>query len=611
MNGPVVVMDDKRGRTGETLHVTYKEFEGSLSHYSTTKKALKHIRRIESAPINGKTLLESLQYKDGPSMWWLMHAQMAHEINLAVSFVENFDNFLRKTLPHSVRISKHSKHTDIVTQLCQAHGILLDYPLTNRVTPKFGMIRTGVRRAGASMLVHKNTYKRRKAYGEIIGGTIPDTTGKVLFLAGQSYRRSVYFPKQDRTRRGEYLLSRLAELLHEDVVYVDFLSQITQNEQVLRERLESNVPCFPIEMVLNDRDVPSHDQYMKKYNSLLAKPSFRKALAYKDINLWRFLEGSFRKMSTAPYLPFWLWLTDSLDKYFETNKPRAVIIPYETGPIAQVVIFAATKHQIRTIGLQHGLILDHCYQYTKKLFYDSKTPYGFLFPSTMLLFGSATMKLLTEYGYPRDRLIKFGNPTFFNTDTILHNMANKQLRSKYGVTKDVVLIILPGVVPADELSVDRNYNTQIWRTMLEYAQRPNTPTVLLKPHPNDDISFYSNIQSDYEKDNACIVQGDLLELIYISSITVSTYSTAVLDALAMRKPVIQVTFDNTDTHMPTDEYNATLKTPIPSLTDTVDSLLKNDSQKRSLADNAKSFIKDYYNIPENNPSVTLQQALKL
>ena len=611
MSDGMVVIGNKRDHTGETLYVSAKDFEGSLSHYSTTKKALEYIYRIESATISDRTFLESLQYKHGPSMWWLMHAQVAYDINLAVSFVENFDDFLQKTRPHSVHISSHTKHTDMIKQLCKTHGISCDHSLANRIRPGLNTVRTRVRRTGASFLTHKNIHKRRKAYGEIVGDAIPDTTDKILFLVGHSYRRSIYFPKHDEMRRGEYLLSRLAELLpnSDDIIYVDYLSQITQNERILRERLESDARCFPIEMILDDRNAADHDQYLNRYRALLKDTSFHNIFTYGGINIWRFLEASFRKMSTAPYLPFWLRLIDSLDRYFETNKPRAVIIPYETGPIAQAMIFAATKHHIRTVGLQHGIILDHDYPYTRKIFYNSDTPYGFLFPSKMLLFGDATTRLLAGYDYPQNRLVPFGNPTFFDMDTILHNMANRQLRSKYGIKNHAVLVVLPGIVPNDEASHVRNYNTRVWKAMLNYAQLPNSPTILLKPHPNDDASFYLNMQGDHKTDNARIIQGNLLELIYVSSVAVSTHSTTVFDVLAMQKPVIQVTFDNTDTHMPTDKYDATLKTSISDLPKTIDSLLENNSQKKMLADNVRRFIKDYYNIPEKNPIAILRSAI--
>lgn len=613
MSDSTVVIGNKRDHAGETLYVRAEDFEGSLSHYPVTKKVLEYVYRIESATMADKTFLELLQYKHGPSMWWLMHAQVAYDINLAVSFVENFDDFLQKTRPRSVRISSHTKHTGTIKQLCKTHGILCDYSLANRIWPNLNMVRTRVRRTGASVLTHKNTQKRRKAYLEIIGDVIPDTTDKILFLVGHSYRRSIYFPKHDEMRRGEYLLSRLAELLpdSDDIIYVDYLSQITQDERILRERLESDAHCFPIEMILDDRNTTDYSPYLKRYNSLLKNPSFHNIFTYKGISIWRFLEMSFQKMSTAPYLPFWLRLIDSLDRYFETNKPRAVVIPYETGPIAQAMISAATKHHIRTIGLQHGIIHDYHYQYAKKLFYDSDTPYGFLFPSMMLLFGDATTRLLARYGYPMDRLVPFGNPTFFNMDTTLHNMANRQLHSKYGIKKHAVLVVLPGIIPNDEASHVRNYNTRVWKTMLNYAQLPNSPTILLKPHPNDDVSFYSDMQGHHKTDNARIVQGNLLELIYVSSVAVSTYSTTVFDALAMRKPVIQVTFDDADMHMPTDEYHATLKIPISRLTDTVDSLLGDDLQKSVLDGNARRFIKDYYNIPEKNPAEVLWRTIRM
>ena len=60
----------------------------------------------------------------------------------------------------------------------------------------------------------------------------------------------------------------------------------------------------------------------------------------------------------------------------------------------------------------------------------------------------------------------------------------------------------------------------------------------------NDITIYEEILASFSPSNAKIIQGNLYELIYLSSLIVSVFSSTMLDALCFDKPVIRVKFEN-------------------------------------------------------------------
>lgn len=108
--------------------------------------------------------------------------------------------------------------------------------------------------------------------------------------------------------------------------------------------------------------------------------------------------------------------------------------------------------------------------------------------------------------------------------------------------------------------------------------------------------------------NAKIIQGSLQELIYISSVIISTYSTTIIDSLCFKKPVINVEFD--EIKFPIILGNAVKTTKLDDLKKNILEIINNNTVKNELLQNSSEFIKMLYNIPEENPKKLLQNLVK-
>jgi len=155
-----------------------------------------------------------------------------------------------------------------------------------------------------------------------------------------------------------------------------------------------------------------------------------------------------------------------------------------------------------------------------------------------------------------------------------------------------------------------NYDTQIWKHLLENFLDDQNFTIILKPHPGEkNIRAYEKILKETNNKNAQIIQGDLFELIYVSSLVISIYSNSMVDAIFLKKPVVMVKFGNFDHPIPFEKYGVVLSTKLDNLSKKILDLLGNNKTKEELEKNRTIFIKELGNLPEKDPKVILEKIL--
>lgn len=109
--------------------------------------------------------------------------------------------------------------------------------------------------------------------------------------------------------------------------------------------------------------------------------------------------------------------------------------------------------------------------------------------------------------------------------------------------------------------------------------------------------------------NAKIIQGNLYELIYLSSLIVSVFSSTMLDALCFNKPVIRVKFGN-EFISTIDSSKVIQSTELSTLSENILNVLSDDNIRKEIDANRSFFIKDQYGIPENEPAKILSKLLE-
>ena len=611
-NELVVIFGSESSKKDNIIYVNEKDFQSISLDYKAANTTIQEIQRIENSLLDNKPIVELFSYGNF-SMWWFFYTQIFDQFHKTISFVLKFSEFLENTKPNLVEIRDNFEVYPIIKQLCETKKIKIK--ISSLKLKKFNAKKKTnnyIKKKGSKIITERKIKNRIRIFHKK-KKSLPNFDNKILFAVPNTYRREIFDLDSGRTIRGEYLVSEIINMIkkNEEIVCIDLFSQVMQDDSILQERLESNLEWLPVEIFFKNVNQKEHSIFLKKFHKIISSSEFQNYFHYNGVSLWRQLEDVFRKMEHAPYIPYWLTLVDSLTRYFSSVKPKAIFLPYETGPLALAFIVAASRLGIKTIGIQHGIITEYESAYSHQKFASKEFPFGFINPNKLLVFGEITKEILNQNNYPEERLEIFGNPTFFHLEEMKKILNANILYKKYGLQKNLKIIsfIPPALIEYYESGSKYNYNTQVLNKLLEQFRNKMEFLVLIKPHPRDDIKFYEKILEENGVSNARIIQGNLLELLFMSSVVVSTFSNAIMDSLCFKKPIVQVTFDNLEVHLPHDSFDAVIKTTLSNLSNDIKEILSNDDKRTALIKKAEYFTKKCYNIPEKNPREILEKIL--
>lgn len=564
----------------------------------------------------GKQLLPELFIYEDFSLWWFIYPTLYPQFKKTINFVSKFLEFIDKVQPQTIVVCDFN-YFDIIQQICNRKKIMLEYS-------KLSLLKFKTRRKLFRYIQkyrHKKitalkTKKRINLYYKKFN-SVPSINSKIIFAVPTLYRRYFLNLETRESERGEYIQQKIIDLIENkaSIIGIDLDYTFKGDDQILSERLEDKMPWFPLEVLLTKDHGKSHKhkEFLKNYGTITSKNEFHKLFNFNGISLWQQLENVFEQMKYASFLPFYLDLMDSLLVLFAIDKPRAIFLPYETGPLALALIIASQRFGIKTIGIAHAVVYTNNPMYSYDQFAMKKNHYGFPLPDFTLLFGKFSKDALENKGYPIEKFVVFGNAAFFNLNKIKTILANKPLHKKYNVSENKKIVLFTTCLLQGYYSSQGkyNYDTKIWRYLLENFANNDNYMVILKPHPNENTVMYEKILQEYKTTNARIIQGDLFELIYISAVVISVFSTSMLDSLCFDKPVIRVKFDNVSHTIPYDKYGVVLSTELENLSKYIHEIINDDKIKNILGKNRAQFIKEQYNIPEDEPALILKNILEL
>ena len=605
----ILVYGKQSNPKNNQLYVTAKDFE--IPHGYDYKNAILELRKLDQITLNGKNFLEHFAFSEC-SLWWFIYQNLIpkykRKINFIIKFLELIDDFN----PATIEIVNDFDNFDIIKQICKNYNIEIKFSKSDFF--KFSTknnIKLRIQKNRYRKITNKKTSLRKKIF-ENTNKSIPHITDSILFAVPTSYRRNIYNVTNDTSVRGEFLVDNISNLIeNQKIVYFDIDYTFNGESDILHERIQDEKDWLPIETIL-DNEKDSINNFLQYYEKLISDDNFKKLFKFNDISLWSTMESFFEEMTFEPYIPFYVSLISSLETFLTQNKPKAIFLPYETGPIALAFIVVAAKLKIKTFGIQHGYIYEYNPMYSFDNFKDKDNPFGFPLPSHLLLFGKSVKQQLITLGYQESKLIPFGNASFFNLDKIIKNLQKKDLYKKYNIpnNKKIILFATGKLQPIYSNHGVYDYDVQIWKSLLKNFGSNDDIFLILKPHPmEDDIAIYQDLIKKTNSHNSSIINDDLTELLSIATLTVSVFSTVMIDSLCLQKPVIRVIFDN-EKHPIFDSCSAILSCDLDSLSKNITNLFKSEDFRNSLVENMIKFVNDNYGIPEKSPGVHLNSLLE-
>jgi CDP-glycerol glycerophosphotransferase (TagB/SpsB family) len=611
-SGPIVVFGERSDKNDHYLYVKEEDFQ-ILAGEESFGIPLEQLMKIEKSKINSKSFLEYFSFSDF-SFWWFLHPTIYPKIKKSINFIQKFQDFLIEKNPSKVIVNNNFLNLDLIEQICKKHNVELEKNFSSNIKNKiFNSFRNNLQEKRYQKIYSKKIKKRKSIFHSKVN-KIFDIQDKIIFAIPTIYHRKLIDHVTGNSYNGEYIQQNIIDYLKNDygVIGIDLDYTLKGNFEVLKSRLDSNLNWIPGELFLLNSKDKSIFNFLKNYNIIIKNKIFQNLFQFEGISLWNTISYTFKMMNFESYIPSYLKFYLSLDHIFKEKKPKVIFLSYETGPYGLAIILAAQKNGIKTVGVAHGAIDKYNPMYSYDQIRNTKNSLGFPIPDIMLVHGEFSKNTLIEQGYPQNQIVVYGNTTFFNLDQLKNSLNQKTLFQKYGISEDQK-VILYGTEFLQEYYSSQgkyNYNSLIWKNLLENFGNNSDYVLILKSHPNENTSIYEKILDDFHISNAKIVNDDLFELIHLSSIVVSVFSNIMTDALCFDKPVIRVTFNEIEHTVPYEKFGVIQSTNIENLTSNIVNLLTDNDLKLKLKINLKQFLKEQNNIPEKDPELILDSILK-
>ena len=605
-----IIFGDISKVDGEKLFVKESDFE--IPHGEDYKVAIEELNIIQKSSVNGISFLELFQYDDF-SLWWFVYQSLIPKYKQITNFIDKFYELIRKHEPLSVTINDNYSNFDFIQQICKQQNIKLNYSKTSllgflaKQKLKHGLKKTRYEK------VTKNKINKRKYLYKTKNNLIPNILNKIIFATPTVYRRDITNHVTGKSARGEYIQQNIMNLIDDkdDIIGFDLDYNFIGDHRILSERLSDSIPWLPLELLVDMNSSENHSKFLNNLMKIITSKKFQELFYFRDISLWNSLDKFFDEMFYYPYLPFYLKIVDSLCQVFQNTQPKAIFLPYETGSLALSIILAAEKFGIKTIGLQHGYIYPGNPMYHYYNFRDENSLMGFPTPTNLLVFGDYVKKMLSDIGYPIKRIMVFGNSNFFELAKIKESIKERSLYEKYKINKNkkIILFATGKLQPFYSGHGKYDYDVKIWEDLLNNFKNNDNIFLVLKPHPTEkNLSVYENLIRKLSVSNASIIDGDLFELISLSSVTITVFSSVMIDSLCLKKPVIRIKFPG-DKNPIFDNSNAIITTDLDSLASKILNLFSSEQLYKNLISNSDIFVREHYGIPEKDPKNIIQKII--
>lgn len=561
-----------------------------------------HLNKIQNMEIDGKNIPSLFMY-DIFSMWWFIHPVLFPEIKKIIHFIIKLENLVKQEKPCKIIITKNFKMLFVVKQICKKYHIPIDYSKINLLKYKtYEKFRVNGDKLRYKKINDNKINSRKKIFFNNYKN-IPTLENKIIFGIPTVYRRQEFDQTTKNFQSHEYIQQHLINNLEGNILGIDFDYTFRGDFKILQQRIDSELDWFPLEILFKENSNLNFQKFIKEFNDIVKNQNFQNLFSFNGIFYWEILEHLFQKLLFSPYIPFYIKIIVALENIFKKQKPKAIFLPYETGPYALAFILIAKKFNVKTFGIQHGIIYQNSPMYSFEEFYSENKTFGFPLPDNLLLFGNYVKTLLQNNGYPKEKLKIIGNPEFFEIEKLKISLSEKNIQKQFKLKKDqkIILFTLGKLQPYYSENGIQDYDVQIFKYLVEKFSNDENYFIILKPHPSENnMEIYENLLANYSPNNFIISKRNLQELIYISSIVISVGSTTMIDSLCFDKFVIQVLFGNKQFLPMLEKNNVVITTQLSNLEKNILNITLNPTCLNSIKENTKIFLTEQYNFPNGN-----------
>ena len=220
------------------------------------------------------------------------------------------------------------------------------------------------------------------------------------------------------------------------------------------------------------------------------------------------------------------------------------------------------KDKIKTFGIQRGIIGDH------PEVNDPLTDYFFVN-------GDFYKNNMIKRGANKEKIFVLGNPRFDYIISLQKSSNISNIKNKFNIPQNKKVFLV--ISEVRKVGVSDMALSEFLLKVVNEVNKIENSFLLLKAHPNQiDLSLEKRILEDNctTEYKLCHLE-DINELVLISDYVISDFSTVILEAIALEKPVLRPKFSSKREH----NYFFNLENYIINFDNLKDALLKIDRNK--------------------------------
>jgi hypothetical protein len=262
---------------------------------------------------------------------------------------------------------------------------------------------------------------------------------------------------------------------------------------------------------------------------------FIQSLTYRGVSLWSLLsdrlEYLFGDYATTAFSHL-----AAADKIVARERPRAVLMEYEESSYGRAAIVAARRQGVPSVALQHGL---HGGAYIPAYyFHEVAWEEGSILscpvPTRTAVFGEETRRLLTQVSaYPPEAVVVTGTPIFDRLLEAKRKGDAKSLRGALGLEPQRPTITVLS-------SIFTEVEDRVWfvETVLRALQQWPEMQSVIKLHPHENPKLWREASQELGLPPPRLYRSRLWDCIQAADAVISWYSTTILDAMLLDRPVV-------------------------------------------------------------------------
>ena len=399
--------------------------------------------------------------------------------------------------------------------------------------------------------------------------TLTDNISNSLIKPKLKKDSNFFLFSEINTKKFSYLLQKMPNFDETYVIYNRRQPSIWDKESF--SLFKNSNAVIENEKTLNRNKKLSLTKEKSKITKIIEKIKknenfFEKFFTIKTISFWSLFREVFYSLIEKRFLTYYYEIILSqnlLDKY----PFSAILLQNEVGPNEKILLQIGKSKKIPVFLMQHGLIFD-----TTEAFMMNKYQ-GALGLNTdyQLVWGDVDYQYRKKLGFDPEKIIKIGSPAY------------DHFFDKKNSKRDYVLLATSGPTTEDifDLTVESiAKNIETIKGISKIVTGLNQK-LIIKIHPSPDEFDPTELIKSIDPNIQVIKTGDISEIIKNCSLMiVIDFSSVILDAYLLKKPIISIPVKNNGYGLPKAFVNnSCMIENLETLENSINNLLKNDNSE--------------------------------